>query len=197
MQLDDEDEDDLIYRRKTCPTCRAVVRSRPIPLFLMKSIMQAIAKSRLPAGQVKQRSPPIPEGDPWEGIFRPADTSSEEDLEDDGIDEDSELYDDEGEEDDDGWDVEYGYGTGSDEEPFEGQYVDARWAPPSVFLDPVHYDPEVYTVEELTLLRRGGTIAMRELFNLTYSHEDGLRMTSEGNTICLGMWRGVISCDNG
>ncbi|EIN10124.1 hypothetical protein PUNSTDRAFT_133235 [Punctularia strigosozonata HHB-11173 SS5] len=185
MQLDEDD--DLVYRRKTCPTCRAIVRNRPSPLFLMKSITQAITRFKSPVGQAKQRSPPPPEGDPWEGIFRPSDASSEEDYDEDDVDdEDTELFGSEDDEDEEGWDVQYGYGTGSDEDPYEGEYIPARWAPPSVLLDGDLYDLDNYAPEELTILRRGGTQAMRELFNLKYTHEEGLSIVSEGNTFYLG-----------
>ena len=33
----------LILRKKTCPFCRATIRSRPLPLFILKSLLSVLA----------------------------------------------------------------------------------------------------------------------------------------------------------
>lgn len=137
----------LVHRRKTCPTCRGWVRSRPAPLFIVKALSAAVAARNGTASPVVSVVPTAREvsgaegelapEDPWANIFyaeRGADDvssdsySSDEDDEDDGQfvvseDEDEVVG---------AWGAEYGYGTGSDEEPEEGPYVLRRWEPPTV-----------------------------------------------------------------
>ena len=91
--MDDEHPNALLYRTKTCPCCRTVVHSKPIPLYLIKSLASALDKSKAPAGTTR-RSPPPDDDDPWAGIFRdPRDVDAywssddEEDDEDEDLDE--------------------------------------------------------------------------------------------------------------
>jgi hypothetical protein len=76
-------EDVCIYRKKTCPQCRAIVRGRPIEAWIIKDMVAAVVKSRLvedlPPGQsVEVNSPEatstnsevLPQ-DPWANIFPP------------------------------------------------------------------------------------------------------------------------------
>ena len=66
----DEDEPDtLIYRKKTCPCCRAVVSSRPIPLFVVKSLTSALEKAKAQPGAPQRTTLPPDESNPWAGIF--------------------------------------------------------------------------------------------------------------------------------
>ena len=65
----DDDPDAVLYRRKTCPVCRSAVLSRPIPVFLVKSIAVALEKVK-GNGNSSPRSSPPPEGDPWAGILQ-------------------------------------------------------------------------------------------------------------------------------
>ncbi|CDO69327.1 hypothetical protein BN946_scf184746.g8 [Trametes cinnabarina] len=189
--LDDDHPNALLYRKKTCPCCRTVVLSRPIPLYLVKSLASAVDKSKAPDG-VNRPSPPPDEEDPWAGIFRePSSTfddywSTDEDDEDED-DEDAEIddgYDDEDE--DDYWSFD-GYGSGEDEERYDGPYVSATWAPPSVHVSQDDYpflDPES---EEFKMLRRGATLQMIQIFRMSYSHRNGLAaIVEDENVIYLG-----------
>ena len=185
--MDDDYPDALLYRKKTCPCCRAVVRSRPIPLYLIKSLASAVDKSKAPAGAVRP-SPPPDDEDPWAGIFRdPNDQedywSSDDDDEDEEEDgEDGEMYEDE----DDYWSFD-GYGTGEDEEQYEGQYVEPRWAPPSVHIPREEYMFLDDDAEQFSMLRRGATLPMIEVFHMSYDHDTGLCAFVEGgNAVFLG-----------
>lgn len=190
---DDTTPDDLLYRKKTCPVCRTMVLFRPIPLFLVKSLAHALDKSKqLPGAPPRISPPPNPDSDPWAGIFIPDDSSDEED---EGGDADRWSID----EDEDGnrsGDTEYGYddaedgwnfeGYGEDEEPYEGDYVPARWAPPTMFISPEDYAFEDLTEEQLCMLRRGATLQMIALFSMSYTHDEGLRAVVDGNELYLG-----------
>jgi hypothetical protein len=178
--MDEDDEDTVLRRRKSCPSCRGLVLSRPVPLFVVKSLAHALVKARPPDGPAKAASPPPSAADPWAGIFWPDayaeadeaddDDESESDSDGTGAEEDSEMAD----SDDDVW-SEYGYGTGSDESVYEGEWVRARWAPPGAPpLDPAVYDLGALTREERALVRRGASLAMRPAFRLRYSHAHGL-----------------------
>ncbi|KAI1793469.1 hypothetical protein LXA43DRAFT_885630 [Ganoderma leucocontextum] len=192
--MDDDYPDALLYRKKTCPCCRAVVRSRPIPLYLVKSIASALDKSKAPAGAVRP-SPPPDDEDPWAGIFRDhtevddywsTDHDEDEDEEDED-DEDEDGEDGEGYDGEDGyWSFE-GYGTGDDEERYDGPYVSAQWAPPSVLVSPDEYPFLEDDTEEFSMLRRGVTLQMIELFQMTYCHNTGLCAIVDGeNEVHLG-----------
>jgi hypothetical protein len=154
---DDDNENYLLYRQKTCPCCRAVVSSRPIPIFIVKTIATALAKTKnLTLNRSRSnRTSPAPDDDPWAGLFPPAEDETFDDDEDQDDDEDE----------DDG-DVEWGmnvfaYGSASDEEPYEGEYVPAQWEPPSVntHLEDFPYD-EAFQSDDLCMFRRGVTMEM-------------------------------------
>ncbi|EJF64053.1 hypothetical protein DICSQDRAFT_133756, partial [Dichomitus squalens LYAD-421 SS1] len=190
--MDDDYPDAILYRKKTCPCCRTEVRTRPIPLYLVKSLASALHKSKAPAGAARP-SPPPDDEDPWAGIFRDptavddywsTDEDGEDDEEEDDDDEgeDGEMYDD----DDDYWSFD-GYGTGEDEERYDGPYIPARWAPPSVPLSPDEYPFLTDDSEEIAMLRRGVTLQMIELFQMSYSHHTGLCAIVDGeNEVHLG-----------
>jgi hypothetical protein len=179
---DDADPLSLIYRAKTCPCCRAVVRSRPTQLFVIKSIASALDKAK-PSGP--RRSSPPPDPDPWAGIFLPDpgdSTSTDEDEEEETDEEDEDRY---------GWIYgDDGYGTDSEEEPYQGHYVPARWQPPSVHVESTDFLFDDLAGDDFKMLRRGATVQMIELFNMSYSHEEGLSVFLEDanrtNRIYLG-----------
>lgn len=176
---DDTDPLALIYRTKTCPCCRAAVRSRPTQLFIIKSIASALDKAK-PSGP-RRGSPPL-DSDPWAGIFLPdpSDSASTDEGEGEETDED--------EEDGYGWVYgEDGYGTDSDEEAYQGIYVPARWQPPSIHVETTDFLFDDLTEEDFKMLRRGGTVQMIELFHMTYSHQEGLSIVlDDGNRIYIG-----------
>jgi len=174
---DDDDPLALVHRTKTCPCCRTVVRSRPTQLFIIKSIASALDKAK----SGPRRGSPPPDPDPWAGIFPdPDDPMSTEDDEEGETDEDEEAG--------FGWvSGEEGYGTDSDEEPYEGDYVPAKWQPPSVHVEANDFLFDELSEEDFKMLRRGATVQMIELFNMSYSHDEGLSIVlDDGNRIHLG-----------
>ena len=86
--LDDMDADPdeltdpqyVLMRSKTCPSCRAVVKHRPVPIFMIKSVVAAIKKTKPPrtSSPGSWRNNDCLNDNPWKGIF----TSSEEEPED-------------------------------------------------------------------------------------------------------------------
>ena len=90
---------------------------------------------------------------------------------DDDFDEDEDF--DEDYEDDDDWSYD-GYGTDEDEEPYHGPYVRPRWEPPSVHVTEDEYPPHDIDEDDLRMLRRGATLQMIDMFEMTYTHEHGL-----------------------
>ncbi|KAJ7777221.1 hypothetical protein B0H16DRAFT_1504743 [Mycena metata] len=77
----------LLHREKACPCCRTRVLRRPVPVFLVKSVVTALR------GTPAAAAPPTvgvqgEEGaDPWKGLFLPDYESSDEDDEEiDGFD---------------------------------------------------------------------------------------------------------------
>ncbi|EKM49055.1 uncharacterized protein PHACADRAFT_154728 [Phanerochaete carnosa HHB-10118-sp] len=191
--MHDDDPHVLLFRKKTCPVCRTAVLGRPIPVFLIKSIAAALEKVR-DNGSSSPRSSPLPEGDPWAGIF-PELMSADDmwvDDEDDYLDDDA-GQDSEGEVfadawgSDDGGDWPFdGYGTDEDEAPYEGEYLPARWAPPILDVHSDDYPFDDINDEMLSMLRRGATMPMIEIFEMSYSHDEGLRAIIGDNIVFLG-----------
>ncbi|PIL25189.1 hypothetical protein GSI_13078 [Ganoderma sinense ZZ0214-1] len=193
--MDDDYPDALLYRKKTCPCCRAVVRSRPIPLYLVKSIASALDKSKAPAGAARP-SPPPDDEDPWAGIFRDhteaddywsTDHDEDDEDEEDEDDEDEDGEDGEGYDDEDGYWSFDGYGTAEEDERYDGPYVRAQWAPPTVPVSQEEYPFLEEDAEEFSMLRRGVTLQMIELFQMSYCHNTGLCAMVDGeNEVHLG-----------
>ncbi|KAH7885761.1 hypothetical protein F5I97DRAFT_1875210 [Phlebopus sp. FC_14] len=201
---DDNDPDYLVRRRKTCPCCRTHVRHRPIPIFMIKAIAAVIgkAKGNSPAAYSPSRDP-VGDSDPWEGLFPTDDEDisdygeSDEDDEDDEDEDEDEDNEYEEEDEDSGWyeDV-FSYGTDSDEEPYEGNYVHPQWAPPTVVIDEEDYVFEQLDDNDLNVLRRGATLGMLQLYDMQYAHEEGLVAHDEANNrIYLG-WNVRLSADD-
>jgi hypothetical protein len=177
----------LILRKKTCPFCRAVIRSRPLPLFVLKNILSVLAKAKSRgATSVSETSPPPDLEDPWAEIF-PSPTQSDSESDDEDEDEDiSEndywapfdvMYDDDAE------DVEglQEYDNTSDDE-YEGEWIMPAWQRPTRrSVTPL--DPEPGTD---TLLRRGATYGMIETYEMQYTHQEGLVALVDGLWLHLG-----------
>lgn len=177
--FDDDTPEALLYRKKTCPMCRAIIRTRPIPLFLVKSIATALQQSKSDTAK-RDSPPPSPEAsDPWAGIFLdPAEEDESHSEEDDSDEDDYDDYDDQ-------WSSEYGSGTESDHQ--ESSYTFPSWAPPTVHVSAFDFPyMDAISSEDLSMLRRGCTLAMIELFDMHYDHATGLTAVVDGNTICLG-----------
>lgn len=183
-QPHEEDEDGPIptlFRRKTCPCCRAVIYSRPIQLFLLKSIASSLAPDVPPPVPAPDDAPP--DADPWADIFPEEIDMSDEDYHDEDIDPDAWSIDMgfSGSEHDYG----YGYGSDSDAEPYEGEYVRPEWAPPFHDIDPED-DPDI-TPNELRMLQRGASLGMIHRFDMRYDTEYGLvATTDEDHDVFLG-----------
>ncbi|KAJ6485616.1 hypothetical protein C8R45DRAFT_1074839 [Mycena sanguinolenta] len=77
--MDPEDREQYILdREKSCPYCRARVVRRPVPIFMVKSVVTALrnATNQPIATQDDE------DADPWKGLFLPDESSdSDEDLE--------------------------------------------------------------------------------------------------------------------
>jgi hypothetical protein len=203
---DDDDPDYLMYRLKSCPCCRANVRDRPVPVFIVKAIAVTLAKGKeAKAGPSSVRaSPPLAlEGDPWAGLF-PAVGEDEfgEDEDEDGND-DEDDDDDEDDEDDEEDEDDYNewlaavfaYGSESEGEPYEGEYVSPQWEPPSVDIDPNDFGLEDLDNDDLNVLRRGATIDMFDLYQMSYSHDEGLVAHVGDEQLYLG-WNIRLSADD-
>ena len=182
----------LILRKKTCPFCRAVIRSRPLPLFILKNLLSILAKSKSSGapGSV-QPSPPPDLDDPWAEIFPPL-LSGSESYEDDGdLSEDDYwgpydgMYDDDDDEDEDEDDDEdeeveglQEYDDTSNDE-YEGEWVAPKWEPP-IHRVATRLDPDPGTD---VLLRRGATYGMIEAYDVQYAHGEGI--TALVDELCL------------
>jgi len=180
-------------RSKTCPSCRAVVKHRPVPVFMIKSIVTVLKKINLKSPHA---SPPgdlhnndlHTEDNPWEGIFASSEEEDDESpLESDSdgdvwyrhtvfeaVDEgnattDSEMGNEEGEEGEEDDDE-----NGDDgDDDHSDWYTHQLWAPPSVSITDyeaaVENDPDM-----LKLLQRGCSQGMLQSFDVSYSHRAGI-----------------------
>lgn len=199
MDIDPEELTDPRYvltRSKSCPTCRAVVKHKPVPVFMVRAIAGALRKIKS-----SNRFPILDSGsseDPWKGIF----PSSEED---DGTSDDGNSSAEESVSDSD-FQVQirsvpshfrsravrramfraiYSSNLSDEDEDTEDQsesdhddqiYVHPRWAPPSVNVDPAEVDisEEQDPVSTFKLLQRGCTWEMIQCHDLTYGHSSGI-----------------------
>lgn len=172
----------LILRKKTCPFCRSAIRSRPLPLFVLRSLLSVLdkGKSRDATGSSRPSPPPELE-DPWAEIFPPLRSDSESDAEEDDEDYSEDeywapfdvMY-------DDAEDVEglYEYDDTSNDE-YGGEWVTPNWEPP-VHRAVTPLDPEPGAD---VLLRRGATYGMVEMYDMQYTHREGL--TALVDDVCL------------
>jgi hypothetical protein len=167
----------LILRRKTCPFCRTAIRSRPLPLFILKNLLSILAQGDSGGAPDSSRPSPPPDlEDPWAEIFPPLRNDSGSDAEDD-----AEEY-----SDDDYWgpfDVSYDDDEDGDDDPeglqeydntsddeYEGEWGPSVWEPP-IHRSATPLDPEPGID---VLLRRGATYGMIELYSMEYRHREGL-----------------------
>lgn len=195
---DDDDEEngnDILYREKTCPCCRTVVRHKPCPAFMVKAVASTFLQDKGGHPPPQDVSDSL-DDDPWKGIFPNTD--------DEG-DDDDDVYSDEVDDDDEvrdlGWmrrspslgfhydwhssdseDGLYSDDAREEEEARESEseddygspvaYVLPRWEPPTVRVHPEDYPG----VEEdiLGLLRRGCSLEMVHNFHIKYSRQQGI-----------------------
>lgn len=191
--MSDDDPDAILYRKKTCPVCRTTVLSRPIPVFLIKSIAVALEKVRGNETSSPRSSPPL-EGDPWAGIFPEFMSADDIWMDDDddyldddvGADSEDDVYADAwGSDEGENWPFD-GYGSDEGEPSYDGPYVPAHWAPPIIDVSADDYPFDDINNEMLSMLRRGATMPMIELFDMSYSHGEGLRAVVGDNVVFLG-----------
>ncbi|KAG8991103.1 hypothetical protein FRB90_001463 [Tulasnella sp. 427] len=84
----EEDDDDFgsTRNRKTCPHCRAKIRSRPVQVFVIKAVVEALGiepeeePASLPGAQPVASTSAVSD-DPWHGIFATTDEQDDEDDE--------------------------------------------------------------------------------------------------------------------
>ncbi|THH12436.1 hypothetical protein EW146_g7699 [Bondarzewia mesenterica] len=179
----DTDDVSVIFRKKTCPCCRATVVSRPLPLFLIKSMVSSINRTKEPAS-AHQPSPPPDVDDPWVGLFPPP---RDEDSEDSNLEYEYESDEEEEFSDDyEGLDVdEYDEYADTSDDEYVGPYIRPSWEPPH-HEDDVVVDEDFEDIEIFRILRRGVTLDMIDYFNMEYLHDKGLVALSGGLTIHLG-----------
>jgi hypothetical protein len=147
----------VMGRPKTCPACRGAVRARPAPVFALKAIAVALASGTQQEDEEVRGDPwqdifwPERTGalgtedgdeasdDELDALAMMLDGEDSDEPEVDvNRDDDEEVAEavagtvESDEEEGMEWESEYGYGTGSDEEPYEGEWVRPRWAPPFV-----------------------------------------------------------------
>lgn len=196
MYIDEEDLTDpqyIMMRSKSCPCCRAVVKRRPVPVFMVKAVAAALIKDKPSLAVPRPISPSgTGEDDPWKGIFPPSDEdeeSSEDSDEFEDVDDSdwpevdrfhhrgfrvatmSDSDDDDDEEDyEDGEEEEE-----SDDDSNAPEYVTPQWEPPSVDIDPDDWDfQDEDPVATLKLLRRGCSWDMLQNYDIVYAHSMGI-----------------------
>ncbi|KAI6124627.1 hypothetical protein EV401DRAFT_1941771 [Pisolithus croceorrhizus] len=188
---DVDDPDYILHRRKTWSS------TVPIPIFAVKSIAAALAKVKgTCAAAVSPSRDAITELDPWEGIFPPGGSgeTSEEDEDEEGEDDDD--YEEDDDRSSDWYEDAFSYGTDSDEEPYNGDYVYPQWEPPTVIVDEDDYLFDQLDAGEFNALRRGATLSMLREYDVRYSHEEGLIAHDEDyNRYFLG-WNIRLSSDD-
>ena len=188
----------ILMRSKSCPTCRTMVKHRPVPVFMVRAIAGALRKAKLSTAVVPQSRAPDSHGDPWKGIFPSSDEETDDANEHAGSsteqsDSDSDqlrispyyfrrravrramfraMYistmTDEDEDAEDPSDSD-------DEEPYL-TFVRPRWTPPSVDVDPTLFDisEEQDPVGTFKLLQRGCTWDMIQGHDISYHHSSGI-----------------------
>lgn len=90
MDIDPDELTDphyILMRSKSCPTCRAIVKRRPVPVFMVKAIASALQKAKATALSITGpcghpgnggHDPQAEAEDPWKGIFPSSDDDSED-----------------------------------------------------------------------------------------------------------------------
>ncbi|KAJ7663838.1 hypothetical protein DFH06DRAFT_986592 [Mycena polygramma] len=200
----DTQEQYILHREKSCPCCRATVLRRPVPVFVVKSVVTALRNAAAAPAAAAQADE---DADPWKGLFLPDYQSSDNENVDgyDSSEDDGEFFDhysDQELEDLDevalaiglgGFEQQFtrfyasaseseedGFGSDSDEEQGEEEEEDsdididttysfARWEPPRHVVR-----SELVSHSVRRLLRRGCTPQLIALFNMRYTHDEGL-----------------------
>jgi hypothetical protein len=206
MDIDPEEMTDphyVLMRSKSCPLCRAVMKHRPVPVFMVKAVAAALKKAKTPISLGPQSAQGSDIGnDPWKGIFPSSDEEGGDDDDDDASLDDS----------DSDFDVHgelrsaiYSYrrrtirramirdlynsalsevededaddASASDDEGLDNAfYIRPRWAPPTVFVNRNDFDlsEEQDPTSAFKLLQRGCTWEMVQNYDISYDHSTGM-----------------------
>ncbi|KAF8801332.1 hypothetical protein BYT27DRAFT_7198414 [Phlegmacium glaucopus] len=176
----------VLMRSKTCPACRAVVKHRPVPIFMVKSVVTVLKKAKSPHASSRHNNDHLhTEDNPWKGIFASSeeedDDESQLESDSDGLDywpqhsplprfeaavEDNATTESEMENEDEEEDEDDGYGDGD-------LYTHQRWAPPSVSIADYDFGDDD-SPDTLKLLQRGCSWDMLQNFDVSYSHDSGI-----------------------
>ncbi|KAJ7089875.1 hypothetical protein B0H15DRAFT_779976 [Mycena belliarum] len=159
-------EESILHREKSCPCCRATVLRRPVPVFMVKSVVTALRATAAAPVPIQGEE----DADPWKGLFTPDHESPSD--EDDRVDYESSEYDggdffDYSEDDLDGAEVELAMGLGSDDS--DAVYTVARWEPPTRRVEFENVSSALWKMQ-----RRGCTPRLIMLFHMRYTHDEGL-----------------------
>lgn len=197
----------VLMRSKTCPSCRAVVKHPPVPIFMVKSVVAAIKKIKSP----HNCSPGIRRNDdnlddnPWKGIFTSSEGEADDDEEGDDDDDESQA---ESDSDDFGDWYRHSHrthfeaaveGNATSESEMENEedededeneddneddddddgilYTHQRWAPPTVSISNYHIEGEDDLPNWGKLFQRGCSWDMLHNFDVSYSHGSGIVVT--------------------
>lgn len=207
MDDTDADPDELtdpqyvLMRSKTCPSCRAVVKHRPVPVFMVKSVVSAIKKTKSPhtSSPGGRHNDDYLYDNPWKGIFTSSEEEEEADDDDDGDDDDDESQVESDSDDLGGW-YRHSHrahfeaaieGNATSESEMENEedededdneddddddgvlYTQQRWAPPTVSISDHHFEGEDLANWK-KLLQRGCSWVMLRNFDVSYSHGSGI-----------------------
>ncbi|KAJ7036505.1 hypothetical protein C8F04DRAFT_953613 [Mycena alexandri] len=160
----------LLHRAKACPCCRTRVLRRPVPVFLVKSVVTALrgtpAATPLAIGVQGEE-----DADPWKGLFLPDyENSDDEDEEIDGFDssEDEAVQYEQYSSEEDLDDLDDAEEDDEDSDN-DGNYGLARWEPPTHVVQFENISSSLWKMQ-----RRGCTPQLIALFNMRYAHDEGL-----------------------
>ena len=178
------------------------MKHRPVPVFMVKSVVAAIKKTKSPhtCSPGNRRDDDYLNDNPWKGIF--SSSEEEEEADDDGGDDDDESQAESDSDDLGGWyrhshsarfeAVVEGNATSEsemeneededndendeDDEDDDGVlYTQPRWAPPTVSITNYHLEDDLPNWRKL--LQRGCSWDMLHSFEVSYSHDSGIVVT--------------------
>jgi hypothetical protein len=182
MNVDPDELTDPQYvltRSKTCPSCRAVVKHRPVPIFMIKSVVTVLKKSKSP----HTSSPGSRHNDDyiytaednlWKGIFASSGEEEENDDDESQVESDSDglgHWHRHAAAVEDNATSESEMENEEDDEDDGNLYTKQRWAPPTVSVTDYREDDVPNTVK---LLQRGCSRDMLQSFDVSYSHDCGI-----------------------
>lgn len=95
MDIDPEELGDphyIIMRTKSCPSCRAVVKHRPVPIFMVKAVVSSLKRSKPLlaahlASPMEDNESDFDKDNPWKGIFPSSEEESMDEASENSADE--------------------------------------------------------------------------------------------------------------